>query len=326
MTKSVICVICAVVFLLIITIIACLKPSVNYARNDEDNYCVYFQKWISTVVFMCTIIMALFCIYFAVNQMNHIIAYLLLVLECMLLVIYSLTKYKAITVNEENIRVERLFRKDIETKFKNISRAYYVPNAKLSIKLKRLQNFDVSFNSENFHKFFNSLIKYNVKFKTSKVPSDLNHVVLNKFGITIKFPKTMFREYYQSKAYFRNSQYLFSARSLEHQEYIEGYIKESGKELLEFIEIIKTDLALNEFKYVSDKKEILDGFDFTVIKAISKIDDQKARYAFVYKEKDNYLVLYCDYLLKDELDFYAKIKSAIRAVKYEDGRNSLTRV
>ncbi|MBQ6840703.1 MAG: hypothetical protein IJO63_01120 [Bacilli bacterium] len=325
MIKSVICVTCAVFFIVINTVILFLKPEFTYARNDKENYCVFYQKWIKAVVYMCTIIMALFCIYFAI-ELNHILAYSLLVLECLLVVIYSLCKYKGITVTGEDIKVERLFRKELKTNFNNISKVTYIPNAKLDVKLKKRDGFDVSFNSENFFKFYNSLIKHDVKFKTGRIPSDQNHVYLTKYNITVHFPKTMFREFYQNKAYLRNSKYLFSARSLEHKEYIEGYYKESTKDLKDFVDLIKNDLALNEFKYVSDKKENIDGYDFTVVKSLNKEEKDKGRYALIYQDRDNYFVIYADYLLDNEDDFYAKLKASIKRSVYEDGKARIVRV
>lgn len=325
MIKSVICVVCAVFFVVINTIILFLKPNYKYAKNDDDNYCVFFQKWISVIAFMGTIIIGLFSIYFALNLI-HVLAFVLLSLECLLVVTYSLCKYKCVTVNGNEILVERLFRKELTTKFDDITKVVFVPNAKLVFKIKKSLGFDVSFNSENFHKLYTSLLRKNVKFQTGKIPKDENHVYLTKYNITIHFPKTMFREYYQNKTYLRNSKYLFSARSLENHEYIEGYIKESGKEINEFLEIIKTDLALNEYIYVSDKKDNIDGYSFHIMKAINKIDDSKGRLAFIYPDRDNYFVIYADYLLKNELDFYTKMKESIKRSAYEDGRSKIVRV
>ncbi|MBE6148406.1 MAG: hypothetical protein E7167_02805 [Firmicutes bacterium] len=325
MVKSVICIVCAVIFLIINTIILFLKPEFNYALNDKENYCVYYQKWIKTVVYMSTIIMALFCIYFAIN-LNHVLAYCILSLECLLVVIYSLCKYKGVTITGEDIKVERLFRKELNTKFSNIAKVTYIPNAKIVVKLKKKTSFDVSFNSENFYKFYNSLIERDVKFKTGRIHNDENHVYLTKYNITIQFPKTMFREFYQNKAYLRNSKYLFSARSLENHEYIEGYYKESAKDISDFIDLIKNDLALNEFKYVSDKKENINGYDFTIIKSLNKMDKEKGRLAYIYQDRDNYFIIYADYLLENELDFVNKMKNAIRRSVYEDGKSKIVRV
>jgi len=325
MIKSVICIVCAVVFLIINTIILFLKPEFTFAINDKENYVVFYQKWIKVVVYMSTIIMALFCIYFAIN-LNHTLSYCLLVLECLLVVIYALCKYKGITVNGENIKVERLFRKEVNTTFSNIIKVTYLPNARLSVKLRKNESFDVSFNSENFYKFYCNLLEHDVKFKTGRIPNDENHVYLTKYNITIHFPKTMFREFYQNKAYLRNSKYLFSPRSLENHEYIEGYYKESGKDLSEFVEIIKNDLALNEFKYVSTKKENIDGYDFTIVKSLNKTQNEKGRLAFIYQDRDNYFVIYADYLLENELDFVTKMKKAIKRSVYEDGKARLVRV
>ena len=325
MIKSVICIVCAVVFIVINTVILFLKPEFNYALNDKENYVVFYQKWIRSVVYMSTLIMALFCVYFAVNLI-HTLAYCLLTLECLLVVIYALCKYKGVTITGEDIKVERLFRKDLYAKFSEISKVTYIPNARISVKLKRKDGFDVSFNSENFYKFYYSLIERNIKFKTGRIPSDENHVYLTKYNITIHFPKTMFREFYQNKAYLRNSKYLFSARSLENHEYIEGYYKESGKDLNDFIDIIKNDLALNEFKYVSEKKENIDGYDFTIIKSLNKVAKEKGRLAYVYQDRDNYFVIYADYLLEKELDFVTKMRGAIKRSVYEDGKSRLVRV
>lgn len=325
MLKSVICIVSAVILIIINTAILFLKPEFNFALNDKDNYVVFYQKWIKTIVYMSTIIMALFCVYFAIN-LFHVVSFSLLALECLLVVIYSLCKYKGVTVNGEDILVERLFRKPLNTKFGNITKVTYIPNARINVNLKKRQSFDVSFNSENFYKFYNSLIEHDVKFKTGRIPNDENKVYLTKYNITIHFPQTMFREFYQNKAYLRNSKYLFSARSLENHEYIEGYYKESVKELSEFIELIKTDLALNEFKYVSDKKENIDGYDFTIIKSLNKLEKEKGRLAFIYQDRDNYFVIYADYLLANELDFVAKMKNAIKRSVYEDGKSRIVRV
>ena len=325
MLKSVICIVCAVVFIVINTIILFLKPDFNYALNDKENYVVYYQKWIRSVVYMSTIILALFCVYFAVNLV-HVVAYCILALECLLVVIYALCKYKGVTVIGEDIKVERLFRKELNTKFSNIARVTYIPNAKIVIKLKKKDSFDVSFNSENFYKLYNTLIEHDVKFKTGRIPNDENHVYLTKYNITIHFPKTMFREFYQNKAYLRNSKYLFSARSLENKEYIEGYYKESAKEVTEFVDLVKNDLALNEFKCVSDKKENIDGYDFTIIKSLNKLDKEKGRLAFIYPDRDNYFVMYADYLLENEMEFMAKMRQAIKRSVYEDGKSRIVRV
>ena len=65
--KSVICIVCAVLFLVINTIILFLKPEFTFAKNDDENYNVFYQKWIGTIVFMSTLMVALFCIYFAIS-------------------------------------------------------------------------------------------------------------------------------------------------------------------------------------------------------------------------------------------------------------------
>ena len=323
--KSVICIVCAVLFLVINTIILFLKPEFTFAKNDDENYNVFYQKWIGTIVFMSTLMVALFCIYFAIS-LKLILSYSLLTIECLLLVIYALCKYKCVTICGDDIIVERLFRKKLNTKFSKIQLVTYIPNAKLIVKITKNKTFDVSFNSENFHKFFKTLLKNDVKFKTGHIPNDENNVYLTKFNMSIKFPKTMFREYYQSHSYFRNSKYLFSARSLENHEYIEGYYKESNKDITEFTELVKNDLALNEFKVIKDQKEVIDIYNFIVIKSISRIDQDKGRLALIYQLNNKYLVIYADYLLKDELDFYTKLKCAIHKPLYEDGKSRLVRV
>lgn len=323
--KSVICIVCAVLFLVINTIILFLKPEFTFAKNDDENYNVFYQKWIGTIVFMSTLMVALFCIYFAIS-LKLILSYSLLTIECLLLVIYALCKYKCVTICGDDIIVERLFRKKLNTKFSKIQLVTYIPNAKLIVKITKNKTFDVSFNSENFHKFFKTLLKNDVKFKTGHIPNDENNVYLTKFNMSIKFPKTMFREYYQSHSYFRNSKYLFSARSLENHEYIEAYYKESNKDITEFTELVKNDLALNEFKVIKDQKEVIDIYNFIVIKSISRIDQDKGRLALIYQLNNKYLVIYADYLLKDELDFYTKLKCAIHKPLYEDGKSRLVRV
>ena len=325
MIKSVICITSAVFFIVINTIILFLKPEFTYALNDENNYCIYYQKWIRTTVFMATIIMALFCIHFAV-ELSHIITYVLLALECILVIIYALCKYKGITINGDKIKVQRLFRKELNTTFSNITKVIYIPNAKIVIKLRKRESFDVSFNSENFYNFYKTLIDKKVKFKTGRIPSTDNHVYLTKYNITVHFPKTMFREFYQNKAYLRNSKYLFSARSLDNTEYIEGYIKESSKKLSEFVGLIKNDLSLNEFKPVSDIKENIDGYDFTIIKSLNKNDKTLGRLAYIYQDVDNYFVIYADYLLENEDAFIKKMQKAIKRSAYEDGKSRLVRV
>lgn len=325
MIKSVICIVSAVFFIVINTIILFLKPEFTFARNDNENYCVYYQKWIRTMIYMGTLIMSLFCIYFSIN-FNHFIGYILLVLECILVVSYSLCKYKGITINGENIKVERLFRKELNTTFAKIDKVYYIPNAKIVVKLKRRESFDVSFNSENFYKFYSALLDRDVKFKTGRIPRDESMVYLTKYNITVHFPKTMFREFYQNKYYLRNSKYLFSARSLENHEYIEGYYKESGKELDEFVELIKNDLSLNEFKFLKEQEENIDGYDFTILKAKNKNEKDKGRLAYIYKDIDNYFVIYADYLLEKEAEFMSKMNAAIKRSVYEDGKSRIVRV
>ena len=317
MIKSVICITTAVLFIVINTIILFLKPEFTYAINDESDYCVCYQKWIRVVVFMATIIVALFCIYFSVN-LYHIIGYTLLSVECLMVVIYALCKYKGITVCGDKIKVQRLFRKDINTTFSDISNVLYVPNARLVIKVKYKESFDVSFNSENFHKFYLSLIKNDVAFKTSKIPESDSYVFLSKYDMTIDFSETMFREFYQCPTYLRHSRYLFSARSLENHEHIEGYYKESQKDLNDFIEIIKTDLGVNNFKVKDDFKETIDGFNFSIISAVDKDDNTKLRRAYIYQDINNYFVIYADYLEKDKNEFIDKMNKIIRKATMDD--------
>lgn len=178
-----------------------------------------------------------------------------------------------------------------------------------------------------FINFINSLLKNDIKFKTSYIPNDENNVYLTKFNMSIKFPEKMFREYYQQHSYFRNSVYLFSARSLENKEYIEGYLKESNKDITEFTELVKNDLALNEYKFVKEQTEVIDGYEFIVLKSISKLNPDEGRIAFIYNDKKGkYFVLYTNYLLKEEMEFYSKMKIAIHRPLYEDGKSRLVRV
>ena len=324
--KCVVCVVCAVFFVLINTIILFLKPEFNFAKNDDNNYNVFYQKWIGTIVYMVTITIALFCIYFSLS-IKLFISYSLLTIECLLLIIYALCKYKCITVNGDDIKVQRLFRKELNTKFSKISLVTYYPNAKVMVKISKNKVFDVSFNSENFHKFYKSLIKNDIKFKTSYIPNDENNVYLTKFNMSIKFPDKMFREYYQQHSYFRNSVYLFSARNLEKKEYIEGYLKESNKDILEFTQLVKNDLALNEYKFVMKEDVVIDGYDFTILKSTYKLNSDEGRIAFIYNDKKGkYFVLYANYLLKNEMEFYSKIKNSIHRPLFEDGRSRLVRV
>ncbi len=323
--KSAICIVAAFVLLIINTIMICLKSNPVYAKNDKENYSVFYQKWIKTVMFMGAIIAALFCIYFAIN-LKYLICFVLLGIECILVVIYALCKYKCVTVNGEKIIVERLFQKKLETSYDEISLVTYYPNAKIFVKLKKKGSFELSFNSENFHRFFVSLMMHKVKFKTTRVPNDENHVVLTRYNMTINFTKSMFREFYQGKRYFHNSTYLFSARNLEREEYIEGYYKESNKELNEFIEIIKTDLSINNFTIDKEYKDNFDGFDFMVITCRDNEDSLYRRCAYVYKDVDNYFVLYCDYLGEKEESFLNQMKENIRRSEFDDGKQRLVRI
>lgn len=325
MIKSVICIVCTVIFLVINTIILFLRPEFNYALNDDENYVVYFQKWIGTAVFMMSLIIALIAIDLALEY-QHFLCVCLLVIECLLVIIYALVKYKGVTVSGEEILVQRLFRKNFKTKFSNITKVTYIPNAKLVIKAKRKETFDISFNSENFYKFYKSLLDNNVKFKTGRIPYDENHVYLSKYEMTIDFPKTMFREYYQSKYFLRNSKYLFSARSLENHEYIEGYYKESEKDLAGFIEIIKNDLNINGFKVLKEYKETFDGFEFNLIRCDNKNNKQRRRTAYIYQSKGNYFVIYTDYEKDNEEIFMQKMRYAIRKAAYEDAKSRIAKI
>lgn len=114
--KSVICVVCAVFFVIINTIILFLKPEFVFAKNDDDNYNVFYQKWIGTVVFMATITIALFCIYFSIS-LKLIISYSLLTIECLLLVIYALCKYKCVTVNGVILKFKDYLEKNLIQSF-----------------------------------------------------------------------------------------------------------------------------------------------------------------------------------------------------------------
>lgn len=325
MVKSVICITAAVLFIIINTAILFLKSNFNYAINDEENYYLVFQKWVTTTIFMVTIIIGLLSISFAIN-LRHFLSYSLLCIECLLVIIYSLSKYKVITINGENIKVERLFRKELNIKFSSINQALYTPNGGINIKLKNKDSFEVSFNSENFHKFCSSLLKYNVKIKTGLIPYQDSHVFISKYMMTIRFPKTMIREYYQCKRFFRNSTFLFSARSYDFNEYIEGYNKESGKDTSEFVDFVKNDLLVNDFTDKKTYKETIDGFDFNIIDAIDNQDKTRGRSAYIYKSTNDYLVLYTDYNIENKEEFKVKMQKAIRKAAYEDGKTKFSRI
>ncbi len=325
MIKGAICVVTAVFFVIINTIILFLKPQFAYAKNDQENFCVYFQKWIGTLLYMGTVIVSLLCIYFSV-ELNLYLSYSFLVIECLLLIAYALCKYKCVTVTGENIKVERLFKKELNTTFSAIDRVTYIPNAKLVFKLKKKEQFDVSFNSENFRRLYRCLLRHDLKFKTGRIPGDEDHVYLTKYNITIDFPKTMFREYYQNDTYLKNSRYLFSARSLEHHEYLEGYSKESPLNAKEFCELIKKDISNDGYKYSKSMEAVFDGLEFTILKCIGKKDDNLARLAYIYHVSDEYFVMYADILTKDEESFNKKMSNAIRKALYEDGKSRLARI
>ncbi len=323
--KGAICVVTSVFFVIINTIILFLKPQFSYAKNDQENFCVYFQKWVGTLLYMGTIIVSLLCIYFSV-ELSLYVSYSFLVIECILLVAYALCKYKCVTVNGDNIKVERLFKKELNTTFSAIERVTYIPNAKLVFKLKKKEQFDVSFNSENFRRLYRTLLKHDLKFKTGRIPEDENHVYIAKYNITIDFPKTMFREYYQNDTYLKNSKYLFSARSLEKHEYLEGYSKESPLSIKEFCELIKKDMNHDGFKYSKSTEAKFDGLDFLVLKSIGKKDDSIARLAYIYHSNEEYFVMYADILTKDEESFNKKMSNSIRKSLYEDGKSRLARI
>lgn len=326
MEKSVICIACAVFFIIINTVVLFLKPQLSYAKNDKENYTVYYQKWIGTVVFMATIIMAVFCIFMAINN-NHKTSFILLSLECLLVIIYVLIKYRGIVVNEDEITVQRLFAHDFSLKFDEISHAVYTPNARLKIKCKKKSNFVVTYNYDNFFTFYHGLMKHNVKFKTPKVSSSENKVFIDFYNLSIYFPKTMYREFYQNKRFLRNSSYLFSARSVDNHEIIEGYYKEFDRGIKAFIEYIKKDLELNDFTVRGNVEEVkYDGFDFSLIKAIDNRKKHNERIAYIYHEGKNYFVLYADFFLENEKSFMKKMSKALRRATYEDTKNKLIRV
>ena len=326
MVRSVIFILASVCLLILDTIMACLKYNQTYAKNDKENYSVYYQKWIKAIMFMSAIVVSLFCLYFAVNIEKSLICGCLLGIQCLLVVIYAICKYKCVTVNGEKIIVERLFQKRLETTYSDISSVVYVPNAKIVIRLKKKRFFEVSFNSENFHRFFISLMQHNVKFKTDRVPKDQNHVFLSKYNMVIDFVKPMFREFYQGKRYFHNSNYLFSARNLEKQEYIEGYYKESNKDVSEFVEIVKADLSINNFKIDKEYKDNYDGFDFMIITCTDNEDSLNKRCVYIYKDVTTYFVLYCDYLGINEEAFINNMKTHLHKARFEDIKTGLAKI
>ena len=256
-------------------IVLLIKPDFSYALNDEHNYMVSYQKWLRTLLFVFTIIISVLCIYFAVNY-KVAVGYAFLALQGIIVYCYILVRYKKAIVTDGTINVYRFMRKEMHIKFSDISKVNYVPNAKLQVVLKDNKLFDISFNSDNFNTFYMDLINHNIKFKTGKIPGDSSYVYISKFDITIDFPRNMFREFYQGKNYFRNSHYLFSARNLESQEYIEGYYKDTDRELSEFIDSVKNDLNINGYKPIDVDKESYDGLEFSIIKAITEDDSDRA--------------------------------------------------
>lgn len=326
MGKSVICIVCAVLFIIINTVVLLLKPQVTYAKNDKDNYSIYYQKWIASIFYMATIIMAIFCIFMAL-RMYHKISFILLVLECLLVIIYALVKYRGVIVNENDITIQKLFAKDYTITFDDIKYAIYTPNERLNMKTKKHGNFAITFNYDNFFTFYHSLMKHNVKFKTPKVSSSENKVYISFFNLSIYFPKTMYREFYQNKRFLRNSEYLFSARSVDNHEILEGYYKEYDRGLKSFIGLIKKDLALNDFMVKGFEQPFnYDGFDFTLIHAIDERKKHNGRIAYIYHEGKNYLVLYADYLIENEKVFMKKMARALRRSVYEDTKSKLIRI
>ena len=303
----------------------CLKSNPVYAKNDKENYSIFYQKWIKTIMFMSAIVVALFSIYFALG-FKPVISGALLAIECLLVIIYALCKYKCVTVNGEKITVERLFTKKIETDYDSISQVVYVPNAKIVVKLKKKGSFEVSFNSENFHRFFVSLMLHKVKFKTDRVPNDENHVYISELDMIINFSKSTFREFYQGRRYFHNSTYAFSARNLEKEEYIEGYFKESNKDLEEFLDIVKTDLAINNFKVDKEYKDNFNGFDFMIMTCVDSEDSLYRRCALIYKGDTKYFILYCDYQGVNEEAFISFMKNNIRKPVFDDVKSGLAKI
>lgn len=323
--KSIILIFNALILIAVDITIFLLKPTKGYAMNDDDEYYLTYQKWIRTVGFMMTIFFAIISLYFSI-YMKHFLGAFFLCLECIFVIIYTLCKTKVIRIKDDEITVERLFRKDIKTKFSSITKVYYLPNTKMEVKLKNRKHFEVSFNSDNYQRFYNDLLRMGISFKTGRITSTSNKVYLTKYNITIHFPKTMFREYYQSETYFRNSKYLFSARSLDNEEYLEGYYKESGKELEEFIDIVKNDLKINGFEANNVKSENLDGFKFTLIESINKKNKELGRCAYIHHDTDNYLILYTTYKLSDKDKYLNTLNSCILKSNYEDGKSSIVRV
>lgn len=319
------CALLSIFLTLMDVIVLLIKPDFSYALNDECNYMVVYQKWLRALLFVFTIIISVLCIYFAVNY-KVAIGYGFLALQSIIVYCYILVRYKKIIVSDGTINVYRFMRKEIHVKFNDIAKVNYVPNAKIQIVLKTNQTFDASFNSDNFNTLYMDLLNHDIKFITGNIPTDSSYVYISMFDITIDFPKNMFREFYQGKTFFRNSHYLFSARNLETLEYIEGYYKNTDRELPEFIDIVKNDLNINGFKPIDNDKEVYDGLDFTIIKAIKEDGSDNARLAYIYHGYDSYFVIYADYLLKNETTFANKMKKAIRKSIYEDTRSSITRV
>lgn len=319
------CALLSLFLILMDIIVVLIKPDFSYALNDENNYIVTYQKWLRTLMFVFTIIMGVLSIYFAVNY-KVATGYAFLGLQGIIVYCYILIRYKKIVVSDGTINVYRFMRKEIHIKFNDISKVNYLPNAKIQVILKNKQVFDASFNSDNFNTFYMDLIKHDVKFITGKIPDDQSYVYISKFDITVDFPKTMFREFYQSKTFFRNSHYLFSARSLTNDEYIEGYYKDTDRELPAFIDIIKNDLNINGYNPIDEDKVVINDLDFTIIKSLKSDSKDEGRLAYIYQGFDTYFVIYADYLLKNEIAFSNKLNKAIRKAEYMDTRSSITRV
>lgn len=324
MINNYVCVILSMFLILMEVLVYYIKPDFSYAINDEHNYVVSYQRWIRVVLFSFSIGIAVLVIYFAVNQMVNI-AYAFLGLQAIIDYCYILTRYKKVVVTDENIYVYRFMRYYIECKFNDISKVNYIPNSRIQILLNNKLKFDVSFNSNNFNTLYMDLINHNVKFKTGNIPGDQTYVYIEKFDITIDFPKSMFREYYQSKTYFRNSHYIFSARSLENHEYIEGYYKDTDRELNEFIEYVKNDLSVNGYKCKKEIQEVINELNFTIIKSVNNDNPEEGRYAYIYHGYDSYFVIYATYLMGDEVFLANKLKKAIRKSIYEDTRDAISK-
>lgn len=325
LANSWICVILSVFLILIEVVVYYIKPDFSYAINDEENYVVRYQKWLRAVFFVFSAVMAVLCIYFAVNYQVKT-GYAVVGLQTIITYCYILIRYKRIVVSDGRIHVYRFMRENLDIKFSDISKVNYVPNAKIQVVLKDKTVFDASFNSDNYNTFYNDLIKHGVKFKTGNIPYDQSYVYISKYNLTMFFPKNTFREYYQSKTYFRNSRYLFSARNLESKFYIEGFTRDTSHELDEFIGVVKNDLVVNGYSPKTVKDENFNDLMFTSIKAVNKEDAAEERAAFIYHGFDSYFVLYVTYLAESRDAVLKSIKAGTKKAIYEDTRSITTRV